>query len=136
MSRATAQIELTSKLTEKLGAAHSLPDVVSAYQEWLSEQMNACSEDRDLVLVVLIARQNTPPGRASGLFVAVCVGGLKVLVRARRMPSAWAPRSSFFRSFLAVLQLTLPEICLNPKICGQALLTDFSERAMRREGSL
>ena len=45
ISRATAQIELTSKLTERLGAAHSLPDVVSAYQEWLSKQMNACSED-------------------------------------------------------------------------------------------
>src|SRR5262249_4141003 len=45
MSRATAQIELTSKLTEKLRAARSLPDVVSAYQQWLSEQMNACSED-------------------------------------------------------------------------------------------
>jgi len=45
MSRAAVQIELTSKLTEKLGAAHSFPDVVSAYQEWLGEQMNACSED-------------------------------------------------------------------------------------------
>jgi hypothetical protein len=45
MSRAAVQFELTSKLTEKLGAAHSFPDVVSAYQEWLSEQMNACSED-------------------------------------------------------------------------------------------
>ena len=45
MSRAAGQIELASKLTEKLGAAHSLPDVVSAYQEWLSKQMNACSED-------------------------------------------------------------------------------------------
>jgi hypothetical protein len=45
MSRAAGQIELASKLTEKLGAAHSFPDVVSAYQEWLSEQMSACSED-------------------------------------------------------------------------------------------
>ena len=45
MSRAAAQIELASKLSEKLGAAHSFPDVVSAYQGWLSEQMNACSED-------------------------------------------------------------------------------------------
>ena len=45
MSRATAQIEMASKLTEKLRAAHSLPDVVSAYQEWLSAEMNACSED-------------------------------------------------------------------------------------------
>ena len=45
MSRATAQVELGMKLTEKLRAARSLPDVVSAYQEWLSAQMTACSED-------------------------------------------------------------------------------------------
>jgi Phasin protein len=45
MSRATAEIELSVKLTQKLGAARSLPDVVSAYQEWLSEEMNARSED-------------------------------------------------------------------------------------------
>jgi len=45
MSRATAEIELGVKLTQKLGAARSLPDVVSAYQEWLSEEMNARSED-------------------------------------------------------------------------------------------
>jgi hypothetical protein len=34
MSRATAEIELGVKLTQKLGAARSFPDVVSAYQEW------------------------------------------------------------------------------------------------------
>lgn len=45
MSRATAEIELGVKLTQKLGAACSLPDVVLAYQEWLSEEMNARSED-------------------------------------------------------------------------------------------
>jgi hypothetical protein len=45
MSRATAEIELSVKLTQKLGAARSLPDVVSAYQEWLSDEMNARSED-------------------------------------------------------------------------------------------
>jgi len=45
MSRATAEIELGVKLTQRLGAARSLPDVVSAYQEWLSEAMNARSED-------------------------------------------------------------------------------------------
>jgi len=45
MSRATAEIELSVKLTQKLGAARSLPDVVSAYREWLSEEMNARSED-------------------------------------------------------------------------------------------
>ena len=45
MSRATAEIELGVKLTQRLGAARSLPDVMSAYQEWLSEEMNARSED-------------------------------------------------------------------------------------------
>jgi hypothetical protein len=45
MSRATAEIELGVKLTQRLGAARSLPDVVSAYQVWLSEEMNARSED-------------------------------------------------------------------------------------------
>jgi len=44
-SHATAEIELGIKLTQKLGAARSFPDVVSAYQEWLSEAMNARSED-------------------------------------------------------------------------------------------
>jgi hypothetical protein len=45
MSRATTEMELGVKLTQRLGAARSLPDVVSAYQEWLSEEMNARSED-------------------------------------------------------------------------------------------
>jgi hypothetical protein len=45
MSRATAEIELGVKLTRRLGASRSLPDVVSAYQEWLSEEMKARSED-------------------------------------------------------------------------------------------
>ena len=45
MSHATAEIELGVKLTQKLGAARSFPDVVSAYQEWLSEAMNSRSED-------------------------------------------------------------------------------------------
>jgi len=45
VSRATAEIELGVRLTQRLSAARSLPDVVSAYQEWLSEEMNARSED-------------------------------------------------------------------------------------------
>jgi hypothetical protein len=45
LSRATAEIERGVKLTQTLGAARSLPDVMSAYQEWLSEEMNARSED-------------------------------------------------------------------------------------------
>src|SRR6516162_9838949 len=45
MSRATAEIELGVKLTQKLSEGHSLPDVVSAYQEWLGKEMNARSED-------------------------------------------------------------------------------------------
>jgi hypothetical protein len=45
LSRATAEFELGVKLTQRLGAARSLPDVMSAYQEWLSEEMSARSED-------------------------------------------------------------------------------------------
>jgi hypothetical protein len=43
--RVTAEIELGVKLTQRLGAARSLPDVVSAYQKWLSDEMNVRSED-------------------------------------------------------------------------------------------
>jgi len=43
--RVRAEIELGVNLTQRLGAARSLPDVVSAYQEWLSDEMNARSED-------------------------------------------------------------------------------------------
>jgi hypothetical protein len=43
--RVRAEIELGVKLTQRLSAARSLPDVVSAYQEWLSEEMKARSED-------------------------------------------------------------------------------------------
>ena len=50
MSRATAEIELGVKLTQRLGASRSLPDVVSAYQEWLSEEMKARSEDARLFM--------------------------------------------------------------------------------------
>jgi len=45
MSRATEEIERGVKLTQTLGAARSVPDVMSAYQEWLSAEMTACSED-------------------------------------------------------------------------------------------
>jgi hypothetical protein len=45
MACATAEAELGLKLTKKLSAAHSVPDAVAAYQEWLSEEMNARAED-------------------------------------------------------------------------------------------
>jgi len=45
MSRATAEIELGVQLSQKLSAARSFPDVLSAYQEWLSGEMSARSED-------------------------------------------------------------------------------------------
>lgn len=45
MSCATAEIERGLKLSKKLSAAHSIPDAVAAYQEWLSEEMNARTED-------------------------------------------------------------------------------------------
>jgi hypothetical protein len=45
MACATAEIERGLKLSKKLSAAHSVSDAVAAYQEWLSEEMNARSED-------------------------------------------------------------------------------------------
>lgn len=45
MACATAEIERGLKLSKKLGAAHSVSDAVAAYQEWLSEEMTARSED-------------------------------------------------------------------------------------------
>jgi len=45
MSRATAEVELGLKLSQKLGAARSPSDALTAYQEWLTEEMKARAED-------------------------------------------------------------------------------------------
>src|SRR5262249_8805447 len=45
MSRATAEMELGLKLSQKLNTARSPTDALSAYQEWLTDEMNARSED-------------------------------------------------------------------------------------------
>ena len=45
MSRASAEMQLGLKLSQKLTACRSPLEVVSAYQEWLTEEMNARSED-------------------------------------------------------------------------------------------
>src|SRR6516165_627041 len=45
MSRVAAEVEHCAKLSKKLSAARSFPDALAAYQEWLSEEMTACSED-------------------------------------------------------------------------------------------
>jgi vacuolar-type H+-ATPase subunit E/Vma4 len=45
MSRAGAEMQLGLKLSEKLTACRSPYDVVSAYREWLTEEMSARSED-------------------------------------------------------------------------------------------
>jgi hypothetical protein len=37
MARATAEVELGLKLSKNLSSAHSVPDAIAAYQEWLSE---------------------------------------------------------------------------------------------------
>ena len=44
MSRASAEMQLGLKLSQKLSAARSPSDAVSAYQEWLTEQMSERSE--------------------------------------------------------------------------------------------
>ena len=50
MARATAEIELSLKLSKKLTAADSVPDTVAAYQEWLNEEMGARAEDARLLM--------------------------------------------------------------------------------------
>ena len=48
MARATAEVELGLKLSKKLTDAHSVPDAVAAYQEWLNDEMSARAEDARL----------------------------------------------------------------------------------------
>jgi hypothetical protein len=51
MTRATAEVELSLKLSKKLTDAHSVPDAVAAYQEWLNEEMmGARAEDTRLLM--------------------------------------------------------------------------------------
>ena len=50
MARATAEIELSLKLSKKLTAADSVPDTVAACQEWLNEEMGARAEDARLLM--------------------------------------------------------------------------------------
>jgi hypothetical protein len=50
MARATAEVELSLKLSKKLEAADSVPDAVAAYQEWLNEEMGARATDARLLM--------------------------------------------------------------------------------------
>jgi hypothetical protein len=51
MARATAEVELSLKLSKKLTDAHSVPDAITAYQEWLNdEMMSARTEDARLLM--------------------------------------------------------------------------------------
>ena len=45
MACASAEVERGLKFSKKLSAAHSVSDAVAAYQEWLSEEMSARTED-------------------------------------------------------------------------------------------
>ena len=45
MGRAMAEVELRLKLSTKLSEAHSVPDAMTAYQEWWSDEINARAED-------------------------------------------------------------------------------------------
>jgi hypothetical protein len=50
MARATAEVELGLKLSKKLTDAHSVPDAIAAYQEWLNDEMGARAEDARLLM--------------------------------------------------------------------------------------
>jgi len=42
---ATAEAELALNLPNRLAGAHSIPEAMTAYQEWLSEWLAMCNED-------------------------------------------------------------------------------------------
>jgi hypothetical protein len=44
-ARATSKAELAMKLPSRLSSARSVPDALSAYQEWLGEWMTIASDD-------------------------------------------------------------------------------------------
>lgn len=50
LARATTETELVFALPARLTAARTVPDAVSAYQEWLTEWMNMIGEDSRLLL--------------------------------------------------------------------------------------
>jgi len=50
IARAAAEVELGLKLSKNLSSAHSVPDAITAYQEWLSEEMSARAEDARLLM--------------------------------------------------------------------------------------
>jgi hypothetical protein len=50
MARARSEVELGLKLSKNLSAAHSVPDAITAYQEWLTEEMGARAEDARLLM--------------------------------------------------------------------------------------
>ena len=52
MACATAEIERGLKFSKKLSASQSISDAVAAYQEWLSEEMNARSDEPVEAVVV------------------------------------------------------------------------------------
>ena len=50
MARAATEVEISLKLSKKLRDAHSVPDALAAYQEWLNEEMGARAEDARLLM--------------------------------------------------------------------------------------
>jgi hypothetical protein len=44
-ARATAEADLALRLPNRLTAARSVPDAITAYQEWFGEWVARCSED-------------------------------------------------------------------------------------------
>jgi hypothetical protein len=49
-ARAAAEAQLALRLPDRLTAARSVPDAVTAYQEWFGEWVNRCSEDSQRLL--------------------------------------------------------------------------------------
>jgi hypothetical protein len=68
---ATSEVEIGLKLSKKLTAAHTVPDALAAYQEWLSEEMNARAEDARRLMTNGQKFMNSSARLLSGNFSAV-----------------------------------------------------------------
>ncbi len=45
LTRMQSEVSMASELSARLAAARTLPDVASAYQEWITRHMEAAAED-------------------------------------------------------------------------------------------
>ena len=61
LARMQSEVTLASELSARLAAARTLPDVTSAYQEWIVRHMEAAAEDSKRVMAAAQTLADTEP---------------------------------------------------------------------------